>query len=154
MKRMASLALACFAFCLALAGCGRQGTAEDPADALASLEKAQEVAVVDPASGETMATLTDDEDLRDFVDSLELDHWTFSDVGTSEGDAETPDAAFVFSQESTIHLGESEEDREMQEICRLDLYAGDNRLTLTALGVPLSFTVPDSVTESLLGYLG
>ncbi len=153
MKKTASLALACLALCLALAGCGRQGAAEDPADALASLEKAQEVAVVDPATGETVATLTDDEDLQDFVESLDPDHWTLSDVGTPEGDGETPDASFVLSQESTLHLGEREEDRKMEETCRMDLYAGGSRLTVTILGVPLSFTVPETVTEALLGYL-
>ena len=153
MKKTVSLALACLALCLALAGCGRQGTAEDPADALASLEKAQEVAVVDPATGETVATLTEKGELEDFVESLDPDHWTLSDVGTPEGDGETPDASFILSQESTLHLGEREEDRKMEETCRMDLYAGGSRLTVTILGVPLSFTVPETVTEALLGYL-
>lgn len=152
MKKTASLALACLALCLALAGCGRQGAAEDPADALASLEKAQEVAVVDPATGETVATLTEKGELEDFVERLNqaMDSWSPAEGGAPEGD---PDVTFIFSQESTLHLGEDAANREMEEICRFNLYAGEDLLTLTLLGVPLSFTVPETVTEALLGYL-
>ena len=58
-----------------------------------------------------------------------------------------------FSDDTALRQIEDAANREMEEICRFNLYAGEDLLTLTLLGVPLSFTVPETVTEALLGYL-
>ena len=65
------------------------------------ISKAQEIAVISPDTAEVIDTITDTEEIEDFVSALDLDQWelkTLPDEASEIG-------SFGLAQEETIKLG-------------------------------------------------
>ena len=99
-----------------------------------------------PSAGQTVNTLSTQEDLTAFVENLDLAHWTYQALPEEV----QPLGSFVLFQENTIQLGQTEPDG-WTELCRITLYS-EHCLTLEILDLALPFTVAAETGERLASY--
>ena len=113
----------------------------------AELNKAEQIAVLAPDSGETVATITDPGEIDAFVTTLEMDSWQPDDL--PEG--AKPAGAFALSQEETVHPGQSEA-AGRYDVGRITVYDADY-VELEIAGVPMTFSLPAQAAAHLRGYV-
>ncbi len=94
-----------------------------------------------------MDTLSQTEEIETFLEELDLGHWTYQEAAPQA----QPLGTFVFIEESTIKLGQTEPDGWI-ETCRLTLYPEDT-ITLEILGLSLPFTLEEAAWETLAARL-
>ena len=110
------------------------------------MAKAQAIQIQD-AAGQTVDTLSQPEEIETFLEELDLGHWTYQEAAPQA----QPLGTFVFIEESTIKLGQTEPDGWM-EICRILCYPEDT-ITLEILGLSLPFTLEEAAWETLAARL-
>ena len=126
---------------LLLSGCGEQRGGED-----VPFAKAQLIELRD-AAGEEVLSITDSEEIEDFVSALETESWL--PAGLPE-DAKLLCTA-EFYQEKTVKLGQTPSG-ELYRTLGLKVYEG-GFLTLVLEEVALAFEIPPSAAEHLEGLL-
>ena len=102
MKKLCLGVLLCALLLCSCQGNTDQGT-QDAASYGETIAKAQTVQVLDSA-GQTVNTLSTQEDLTAFVENLDLAHWTYQALPEEV----QPLGSFVLFQENTIQLGQTE----------------------------------------------
>lgn len=125
-------------------GCGRTDAA---AEAAGEIGKAQEIRIFE--GGELVQTLEGQEERENFIQSLALGDW---EPGALPEDAQ-PDGQFVCIQEETLKLGQNEEDRKLQELCRMDFYREESCILLEMGKLELVFEIPEDAAGALEQYL-
>ena len=133
---------------LLLCACQSTGNQEDQqaASYQEAMAKAQAIQIQD-AAGQTVDTLSKPEEIETFLEELDLGHWTYQEAAPQT----QPLGTFVFIEESTIKLGQTEPDGWM-EICRILCYPEDT-ITLEILGLSLPFTLEEAAWETLAARL-
>lgn len=125
---------------LLLSGCGEQRGEDVP------FAKAQLIELRD-AAGEEVLSITDSEEIEEFVSALEMDSWSPAAI--------PQDAALLctaeFYQEKTVKLGQTPSG-ELYRTLGLKVYEG-GFLTLVLEEVALAFEIPPSAAEYLEGLL-
>ena len=144
MKKLCLGVLLCALLLCSCQGNTDQGT-QDATSYGETIAKAQTVQVLDSA-GQTVNTLSTQEDLTAFVENLDLAHWTYQALPEEV----QPLGSFVLFQENTIQLGQTEPDG-WTELCRITLYS-EHCLTLEILDLALPFTVAAETGERLASY--
>ena len=144
MKKLCLGVLLCALLLCSYQGNTDQGT-QDATSYGETIAKAQTVQVLDSA-GQTVNTLSTQEDLTAFVENLDLAHWTYQALPEEV----QPLGSFVLFQENTIQLGQTEPDG-WTELCRITLYS-EHCLTLEILDLVLPFTVAAETGERLASY--
>ena len=138
MKRIIAAALLA---ALLLSGCGEQRDGED-----VPFAKAQLIELRD-AAGEEVLSITDSEEIEEFVSALEMDSWSPAAI--------PQDAALLctaeFYQEKTVKLGQTPSG-ELYRTLGLKVYEG-GFLTLVLEEAALAFEIPPSAAEYLEGLL-
>ena len=126
---------------LLLSGCA---AAQDDLEGAAT--KAQAIEIRD-AEGEEILSITDSEEIEEFVSALEMDSWSPAAI--------PQDAALLctaeFYQEKTVKLGQTPSG-ELYRTLGLKVYEG-GFLTLVLEEVALAFEIPPSAAEYLEGLL-
>lgn len=142
MKRILMLPiLACVLFLLTAVGCQQPSqSGEEP------LRKAQEIQVISLSAPEQKKRIAASEEIRAFVESLQLDQWK-----PASSPSEEIAGQFVFYQEGTQTLLQQKED--MQKLAELWLCAAGPYVTLEIGGVQTDFQVPETVWDSLQNML-
>lgn len=121
---------------------------EDTSEYYGELYKAQEISIV-PANASTAAqTLTDPQEISDFISALDLEHWELKEIP----DGAKLSGTFQFSQEETILFGESETDGNLYPVCEIISYQKTPYLMLKVSSLETSFKVPEQVHEYLEQY--
>lgn len=146
---MRKLCLGALLLCaLLLCACQGAGNQEDQqaASYQEAMAKAQAIQIQD-AAGQTVDTLSQTEEIETFLEELDLGHWTYQEAAPQT----QPLGTFVFIEESTIKLGQTEPDGWI-ETCRLTLYPEDT-ITLEILGLSLPFTLEEAAWETLAARL-
>ena len=144
MKKLCLGVLLCALLLCSCQGNTDQGT-QDATSYGETIAKAQTVQVLDSA-GQTVNTLSTQEDLTAFVENLDLAHWTYQALPEEV----QPLGSLVLFQENTIQLGQTEPDG-WTELCRITLYS-EHCLTLEILDLALPFTVAAETGERLASY--
>lgn len=126
---------------LLLSGCGEQRDGED-----VPFAKAQLIELRD-AAGEEVLSITDSEEIEEFVSALETESWL--PAGLPE-DAKLL-CTVEFYQEKTVKLGQTPSG-ELYRTLGLKVYEG-GFLTLVLEEVALAFEIPPSAAEHLEGLL-
>lgn len=108
------------------------------------MDRAQEITVTDKDSGQVLVQLANNEEIKEFIRRLEPDRWSLS---REKG---TPALEVTFSKQAAQRLGQ-EKDPTLYPICTLGVEAAAPRVTLTLSNFNLSFTIPDSAHDYLLG---
>lgn len=137
--------LICVLLLFVLTGCASDDASSDLSDS--DLKKAQAIVICD-ASGDILQTISDDKAIDAFVTSLDIDHWKLTDLPAQ---AQTI-GSIGFSQEKTIHFGETDNDGTLYDIALLTIYDTPN-IDIELLGFHLTFALPDTTYETLTGYL-
>lgn len=127
--------------CAACQGTGNQEE-QQAASYQEAMAKAQTIQVQD-AAGQTVDTLSQQEEIATFLEELDLGHWTYREAAPQA----QPLGTFVFLEASTIKLGQTEPDGWV-ETCRLTLYPEDT-ITLEILGLTLTFTLEEAAWGTL-----
>ena len=133
---------------LALLLCGCRAPADDAVDAQ-ELKKAQQIEVIPAGETDAAATITDLQEIEDFVEVLDTSDWLPQPL---------PDGAralgsFRLSQETTRHLGEAEPDGTLYHTATLTLYDG-GCLSADIAGASVAFSLPEEAAASLAAYFG
>lgn len=129
-----------------LCGC-RVTKTPDLEDYSLEFSKAQEVTAIPAGTDEVIQTLSDTEEIADFVNALRIDEWKL---------AKLPDGAeeigsFRLSQESTLKLGQTEREQTLDDICIITLY-DKAYINLEIADVNLAFTISDEAADYLNRY--
>ena len=128
--------------------CGCQANEETNAsDYGDDISKAQEIAVISPDTSEVIDTITDTEEIKDFVSALNLDQWelkTLPDEASEIG-------SFGLAQEETIKLGQTDTDGTLYDIAAIILYSG-NVIGFDICGLDMTFEVSEDTADYLNGY--
>lgn len=128
--------------------CGCQANEETNAsDYGDDISKAQEIAVIFPDTSEVIDTITDTEEIKDFVSALNLDQWelkTLPDEASEIG-------SFGLAQEETIKLGQTDTDGTLYDIAAITLYSG-NVIGFDIGGLDMTFEVSEDTADYLNGY--
>ena len=111
------------------------------------ISKAQEIAVISPDTAEVIDTITDTEEIKNFVSALNLDQWELKTL---------PDEAaiigsFGLAQEKTIKLGQTDTDGTLYDIATITLYNGDY-ISFEIGGLDMAFEVSEETADYLNGY--
>ena len=110
------------------------------------ISKAQEIAVISPDK-EVIDTITNTEEIEDFVSALNLDQWelkTLPDEASEIG-------SFGLAQEETIKLGQTDTDGTLYDIATITLYNGAY-ISFEIGGFDMTFEVSEDTADYLNGY--
>ena len=126
---------------LLLSGCGEQRDGED-----VPFAKAQLIELRD-AAGEEVLSITDSEEIEEFVIALEMDGWSPAAI--------PQDAALLctaeFYQEKTVKLGQTQPEG-WDLVLRLELYEG-GVIAVELLSTTMALELTPSAAEYLEGLL-
>lgn len=131
-----------------LCGCYANNRKEDVAEYYGELSKTQEIAVLPANTSTATQTLTESEEISDFIFALDMEHWemkTLPKVTELVG-------TFQLSQEETIKFGESATNKELYSVCEMLCYEDIPYVTLKIAGMKMTFKVSDTVMEYLSDY--
>lgn len=126
---------------LLLSGCGEQRDGED-----VPFAKAQLIELRD-AAGEEVLSITDSEEIEEFVSALEMDSWSPAAI--------PQDAALLctveFYQEKTVKLGQTQPEG-WDLVLRMELYEG-GVIAVELLSTTMALELTPSAAEHLEGLL-
>ena len=126
---------------LLLSGCGEQRDGED-----VPFAKAQLIELRD-AAGEEVLSITDSEEIEEFVSALEMDSWSPAAI--------PQDAALLctaeFYQEKTVKLGQTQPEG-WDLVLRMELYEG-GFIAVELLSTTMALELTPSAAEHLEGLL-
>ena len=126
---------------LLLSGCGEQRDGED-----VPFAKAQLIELRD-AAGEEVLSITDSEEIEEFVSALEMDSWSPAAI--------PQDAALLctveFYQEKTVKLGQTQPEG-WDLVLRMELYEG-GVIAVELLSTTMALEPTPSAAEHLEGLL-
>lgn len=138
MKRIIAAALLA---ALLLSGCGEQRDGEDVAFAKAQLIELRD------AAGEEVLSITDSEEIEEFVSALETESWSPAAI--------PQDAALLctaeFYQEKTVKLGQTQPEG-WDLVLRMELYEG-GVIAVELLSTTMALELTPSAAEHLEGLL-
>lgn len=129
-----------------LCGCQARGSA-DASDYGKDIAKAQEIAVISPDTSEVTETITDPEEISNFVLALDLDQWKLKALP----DEAVPVGSFGLAQEKTVKLGQVDTDGTLYDVATITLYDGAY-ISLEMGGFDLAFEVSGDTANFLNGY--
>lgn len=133
---------------LALLLCGCRAPADTAVDAQ-ELKKAQQIEVIPAGETDAIETITDQQQIEDFVQVLDTSDW----LPQSLPDGARALGSFRLSQEATRHPGETEHDDTLHPIATLTLYDG-GCLSADIAGASVAFSLPEEAAASLAAYFG
>lgn len=111
------------------------------------ISKAQEIVVVSSDTSEVIETITDKEDIEDFVLALDLDEWKLRTLPDKSAEI----GSFGFSQEETIKFGETDTDGTLYDIATITLY-NHSYISFEIGGLEMTFAVSEDTADYLNGY--
>lgn len=131
-----------------LCGCHANSEKEDVSEYYEELSKAQEISILPANTSTATQTLTESEEISDFILALDMEHW---EIKTLPKEAKLA-GTFQLSQEETIKFGESATDGELYSVCEMLCYKDIPYITLKIAGMKMTFEVSDTVAEYLADY--
>lgn len=131
-----------------LCGCQANNVSTDVSEYYGELSKAQEIAVISADTSDIEETLTERQDIANFITALDMEHWELKTL------PETAEAvgSFPFSQEETIKFGESATDGELHYVGEIVCYNEIPYITLKIVGLKMTFKVSDETARYLTEY--
>ena len=111
------------------------------------ISKAQEIAVISPDTAEVINTITDTEEIEEFVSALNLDQWELKMLPDEASEI----GSFGLAEEETIKLGQPDSNGILYDIATITLYSGDY-ISFEIGGLDMTFEVSADTAEYLNGY--
>ena len=98
-------------------------------------------------ASEVINTITDTEEISDFILALNLDQWELKSLPDEASEI----GSFGLAQEETIKLGQTDTDGTLYDIATITLYSGDY-IGFEIGGLDLTFKVNEDTADYLNGY--
>ena len=111
------------------------------------ISKSQEIAVISPDTAVVIGTITDTEEIEDFVLALDLDQWELKPLPDEASEI----GSFGLAQEETIKLGQTNTDGTLYDIATITLYNG-SYISFEIGGFDMTFEVSEDTADYLNGY--
>ena len=111
------------------------------------IAKAQEIAVISANTSEIIETITEKEDIADFVLALQIEKWDSKSLPNKVSEV----GSFDFSQEQTIKFGQSNRDSRLSHIATITVYDSPY-ICLGFSGFDMTFKVSQDTADYLNGY--
>ncbi len=111
------------------------------------ISKAQEIAVISADTSEVIHTITDAQEIQDFVSALHLDQWELKPLPEKPSQI----GSFGLAQEETIKLGQTDTDGTLYDIAAITLYDGAY-IGFEVEGLNMTFQVNEDTANYLSGY--
>ena len=111
------------------------------------ISKAQEIAVISSDTAEVIETITDREEIEDFVSALDLEQWELKTLPDEVSEIGT----FGLAQEGTIKLGQTNTDGTLYDIATITLYNG-SYISFEIGGFDMTFEVSEDTADYLNGF--
>lgn len=111
------------------------------------ISKAQEIAVISPNTTEVIDTITDTDEIEDFVSALNLDQWELKTLPDEVSEI----GSFGLAKEETIKLGQTDTDGTLYDIATITLYNGAY-VSSEIGGFDMTFEVSEETADYLNGY--
>ena len=111
------------------------------------ISKAQEIAVISSDTSEVVDTITDIEEIKDFILALNLEQWELKPLPDEASEI----GSFGLSQEETIKLGQTDTDGILYDIATITLYNGAY-ISFEIGGFDMTFEVSEVTAEYLNKY--
>jgi hypothetical protein len=128
-------------------GCNLKNNESDSENWADSLEKMQKIEVISPEEN-LISTISDKQEVEDFVNALKIDKWEMKDVPSDL----IKGKQFDFYQQETIKFGESSKDKkELKHVASITTY-NKPYLDFNLGDVKVSFKVPKEVFKYLSEY--
>lgn len=131
-----------------LCGCHANNEKEDVSEYYEALSKAQEISILPANTSTATQTLTESEEISDFILLLDMEKW---EMKTLPKAAELV-GTFRLSQEETIKFGKSASDGELYSVCEILCYENVPYVTLKIADMKMTFKVSDTAIEYLTDY--
>lgn len=131
-----------------LCGCHANNEKEDVSEYYEALSKAQEISILPANTSTATQTLTESEEISDFILLLDMEKWEMKTLPKAAELAGT----FRLSQEETIKFGESASDGELYSVCEILCYENVPYVTLKIADMKMTFKVSDTAIEYLTDY--
>ena|SRR5699024_7983279 len=127
-----------------IVGCGTVKEKEDKSVG-DSFKNTNKIEVMTPDNSDVM-TISDDNDIKEFVDAIKIDKWDSGDIPS----AATEDKTFKMHQKDTVKLGDSEnQDEDLREVATMTTYRDASYIKFDVKGFSFDFKVPKEVSEYL-----
>ncbi len=111
------------------------------------ISKAQEIAIISSDTAEVVDTITDIEEIKDFILALNLEQWELKPLPDEASEI----GSFGLSQEETIKLGQTDTDGILYDIATITLYNGAY-ISFEIGGLDMTFEVSEVTAEYLNKY--
>jgi len=128
-------------------GCNSKNNKSDSENWADSLENVQKIEVISPEENPIL-TISDKQEVEDFVNALKIDKWEMKDVPSDA----IKGKQFDLYQQKTIKFGESSKDKkELKHVASITTY-NKPYLDFNLDDVKFSFKIPKEVFEYLSEY--
>lgn len=128
-------------------GCNSKINKSDSENWADSLENVQKIEVISPEENPIL-TISDKQEVEDFVNALKIDKWEMKDVPSDA----IKGKQFDLYQQKTIKFGESSKDKkELKHVASITMY-NKPYLDFNLDDVKFSFKIPKEVFEYLSEY--
>lgn len=144
MKKSVTIFLLSITAVFLFIGCSSK-TAKDETFIGDSLEQTQKVDII-PSDGTDTITLSDDNDIKEFVLALKIDKWHLENIPS---DADEKYIYKIYQQETKKLWGGINKNRDLNEVATLTAYKDLPYIDFNIKGFSLSFKVPENVAEYL-----
>ena len=111
------------------------------------ISKAQEIAIISSDTADVVDTITDIEEIKDFILALNLEQWELKPLPDEASEI----GSFGLSQEETIKLGQTDTDGILYDIATITLYNGAY-ISFEIGGFDMTFEVSEVTAEYLNKY--
>ena len=127
-----------------LVGCGT-GKKKDDSSVGDSFENTQKIEVTS-SDGSDVTTISDDNDIKEFVDAVKIDEWDSEDIPSDA----TEDKTFKMYQIDTVKSGDSKnQNDDLSEIANMTTYKEVPNVKFNVKSFSFDFKVPKEVSEYL-----
>ncbi len=109
------------------------------------LIRRKKIEVISP-DGSDITTISDANDINNFIDALKLDEWALEDIPSETTKGKT----FKIYQKDTVKLGESENQNDnLNEVATMTTYKDVPYVKIIMKSLSFNFKVPKDVAEYL-----
>jgi len=135
---------------VALAGC-RITTYSAPLFKADEIAKAQEIRVTDSATGDAITSLTEKEELEDFIEAMDVERWRIADLPADL----TRETAFTLYQAETVTVLFGDNTHEVNEICTFHSYRDAAYITIEIplVQFDINFSIPGKAADYLHSFV-
>lgn len=144
MKKNSLMLLLTVSLAILLMGCSL-GKEKDDSGIVDSLGETQKIEVIAADSSDVIITISDDDDIGNFVDALKIEDWDSADIPSEA----TKGERFKMYQVDTIKQGESANNKDLNRVATMTSYKDVPYIEFSLKNFSLDFKVPEEVYEYL-----